>query len=396
MPISSSTVPVETASSLQHLAELAANPNKTEDDIAKLKKLGKSILDEVDKTISSLNVSAQLFLSDISTTIQKGIENPDDWNKLPSINSIRLSVSELNDISNIIKEKINTVAVDLFALMAELLKFQRDSNSIQADAKAIATKARLKLAENEKTEKVNAANSEFTASMISSIVQAAVGVAQGVMSVKSLIQSKSNFKESAKIVNDSYDLQKNSPTVNKDLNKQLDSDRKELARLDVKKTNLENSKTNNNKNNQVNSPNAKSGNIDERIKKVNNDDQNLKNKESKFEENHKYLEETLDARNNKVRAKTEQISAETQVMSSVASVINSAAGCVSSIYKRDSRIHEIEAEQISKQGGFMSEASQAYQEAIRNCQQMMNDLIQFLKNILNTIDTTMSNLNSKA
>ena len=135
-----STISVEMQSSLQYFSEIAHKSNISNEDIEKLKTEGKTLLDEIEKSVSSLNVSTQLYLKDISGLIKKGIEKPENWNQLPSIQNIRLSVSELKEISNIVKEKINSIGVDIFALLAELLKFQRESNSIQADAKMIASK----------------------------------------------------------------------------------------------------------------------------------------------------------------------------------------------------------------------------------------------------------------
>ena len=75
--------------------------------------------------------------------------------------------------------------------------------------------------------------------------------------------------------------------------------------------------------------------------------------------------------------------------------MNASSKCVSSVFKNESRLKEIEADFISKQAGLMSASEQGYQEALRNIQELLKEFIQRIQTILQTFDSSISNMTSK-
>lgn len=374
-----SSMPIELEHSLQYLAEKNENKTKTTSDEEELKKIGEKILVQIDNSIPTLNVSTQLYLNRISEFIKDGIDKAENWNSLPHLSQIRRDINMLKDISNFISNNINSISIDIFSLMAEILKFQREASSKQADQRLASKVAQKALNDLEKTTREKASNQQFTADMISGVARAASGILQAAFSIKGGLEAKANLNDAFSAKAKTLELGKHNVKY-ADTKIKLDDATDTLNSLKLQKKNISVGETKN---------------LDIKIQHAMNKKEILKKNYAPYKMREEQLKTEIATLNDGIRASAERTSAYSQIGNSTGAVINAAADCIGAGFKSASRLGEIDADFISKRTGFINSSEQGHQEALRNIQELMKDFIQRIQNIIQTMDSTTANIVSK-
>jgi len=112
MPDINGLISVELATQLQQYSTLAHQKDKSDEDIIKLKEVGKNTLAAIDEKIDNVSIKGMNYLQVLKNSIDSSI-NSEYWDDLPTASKVRVDLQQIKSTIVAINEVMQFLSIDV-------------------------------------------------------------------------------------------------------------------------------------------------------------------------------------------------------------------------------------------------------------------------------------------